>query len=185
MTQLYISMQRPKIATVFGTLNIAVAGWIILRLIVSLAVLRIAQSAPVMMPMQQNPMIVGWTKISSALGFFSAIFLAIAGVGLLLVKNWGRILSIIYAIYALLFGVVSLFATFAFMIVPIIEHSQRMSSTELGTEIGVAIGVMIRSLVALIYPVLLLVFMLRRKFVEEIRVAQQSPVQQPVYHPAP
>ncbi|MDB6056804.1 MAG: hypothetical protein JWO95_648 [Verrucomicrobiales bacterium] len=165
-------MQRPKSATVFGILNIAFATMSFFGLIFSIIVLRIAASSHSTQLIKQSPVLSAWTKFTMPLGFVSAIVLLIAGIGLLMMKNWARIVSIIYAIYSLVFGVVGLALMFLFMVMPMIEQSQQQSGPESIGMIAGAIGGMIGGVVGLAYPVLLLIFMTRPKLVEAFRVAE-------------
>ncbi len=174
-------MQRPKVATVFGILNIAFAAMGVVGLIVSIVVLRVAAASHSNSILQQSPVLAAWTKISMPIGFVSSIVLAIAGTGLLLFKNWGRILSIIYAIYGLVFGIVGLFLTFFFMCLPMIQQAQQNPGPEsIGRTAG-AIGGMIGGVIGLAYPVLLLIFMLRPKVVEAFRAAEAASSQSQSY----
>ena len=176
-------MQRPKVATVFGILNIAFGAITVVGLIVSIIVLRIAHSSPSAQLLQQSPVLAAWTKFTIPLTFVSSIVLAIAGIGLLLFKNWGRILSIIHAVYSLVFGIVGLFITFFFMCIPMIEQAQQKSGPEsIGMIIG-SISGMIGGVIGLAYPVLLLIFMLRPKVVEAFRAAEGLSAQNQGYPP--
>lgn len=118
------------------------------------------------------------------LALVSCVVLAISGIGLLLMKNWARILSIIYAIYALVFGVIGLFISVIFMCLPMLAQAQQKPGPEsIGMMVG-AIGGIVGGVIGLIYPVLLLIFMLRPKLIEAFRTAQQSQMQPQVYPPA-
>jgi hypothetical protein len=165
-------MQRPKSATVFGILNIAFAAMSFVGLIFSVIMMRVGQSSHSMQMLKQSPVLAAWTKFTLPVGFVSAIVLLIAGIGLLTMKNWGRILSIIYGCYSLVLGVVGLVLTFIFMLLPMIEQAQQRSSPEaIGMTAG-AIGGMVGGVIGLAYPVLLLIFMTRPKLVEAFRVAE-------------
>ena len=177
-------MQRPKSATVFGILNIAFAVMGVLGLIFTIIALRFAHSNPSMRLIQQSPVLAAWTKFTLPLGFVNSIVLAIAGIGLLLMKNWARILSIIYAIYSLVFGIVGLFLMFFFMILPLIEQAQQKSGPESVAAVFGAFGGMIGAVIGLAYPVLLLIFMLRPKLVEAFRAAEALLAQSQGYPPA-
>lgn len=165
-------MQRPKSATVFGILNIAFAAMGFVGMIFTVVMLRVAASTQTAQLIKQSPVLAAWTKFTLPLGFISMIVLLIAGIGLLMMKNWGRILSIIYAVYALVFGLIGMVITFLFMLMPMIEKAQQTSGPESIGMVAGAIGGMVGSVIALAYPVLLLIFMTRPKLIEAFRVAE-------------
>ncbi|MGZ4987361.1 MAG: hypothetical protein ACXWBP_04905 [Limisphaerales bacterium] len=177
-------MQRPKSATVFGILNIAFAVMGVVGLIFTIVVLRIAHSNPSTHAIQQSPVLLAWTKFTLPLGFVSSIVLVVAGIGLLQMKNWARILSIIYAIYSLVFGIVGLFLVFFFMVLPAIEQAQQKSGPEQIGMIAGSIGGLVGGVIGLAYPVLLLIFMMRPKLVEAFRAAEVLSAQNQGYPPA-
>ena len=81
--------------------------------------------------------------------------------GLLLVKEWGRHLSIAYAVYGIIMAIVGTAANVAFLS-PLVERASHMPmGPEKGALIGGMVGGVIGSCVGVIYPVILLIFMFR------------------------
>ena len=158
-------MQRPTSVTVFGILNIVFAAFGVFGLIVSIALFFASANSnnPVIKIMHENPGYAVWLKICIPLGLLSCAALLAAGIGLLRLKSWARKLSVAYAIYAILFGILGTVVNFIFLVRPIIEHAQQQSGPEAAGAIGGAIGGSVGGCFGLIYPVLLLIFMLRPK----------------------
>lgn len=166
-------MQRPTSATVFGILNIVFAGLGIIGIIASIGLLLLASNSqnPVVKVMQESPGYTLWFKICIPLGFLSCGVLLAAGIGLLLVKPWSRLLSIGYAIYALGFGLVGGVVNFIFITRPLLEQAQNKGGPEAAGAIGGAISGSIGGCFGMIYPILLLIFMFRPTIVAAFRPA--------------
>ena len=170
-------MQRPTSVTVFGILNIAFACFGVLGILASIALFNLPASSgnPVVKIMQDNPTYAAFMKISILLGIFSSLAMLAAGIGLLMLKGWGRYLSIGYAIYAILFGIVGVVMNFLFLVRPLLERASQQQGPEAAGAIGGAIGGSFGGCFGLIYPILLLIFMLRPRVVAAF---QQPPYPQ-------
>ncbi len=96
-------MKRPTSVTVFGILNIVFAALGILGVLGSLMVFTVlvtSSNNPVVQVIHDNPAYAAWMKIGGVLGLIVSGGLLAAGIGLLLLRPWGRILSIAYSIYS-------------------------------------------------------------------------------------
>jgi len=161
--------QRPTVVTVFGILNIVFGAsaliCIPIGLIISFGLMQ-AHGNPILDALQGNRVYVLWTLISSVLGILAATVKITAGIGLLKLQAWARITSIGYAIYAICIAIVSMIMT-AVVMVPLIQQSHPASGPEgaaaIGGMIGGIAGGIGGSCIALIYPILLLIFMTRPK----------------------
>ena len=164
-------MQRPTSVTVFGILNIVFAALAILGLIGSIALffMPVDSNNPVIKIIHKNAAYAAWLKISIPLGLLSCSALLAAGIGLLRLKSWARTLSIVYAIYAIVFGILGTVVNFFFIIRPMLEQARQQHGPEAAGAIGGAIGGTIGGCFGLIYPVLLLIFMLRPNVVAAFR----------------
>src|SRR5687768_10385692 len=103
-------MTRPTVVTVFGVLNILFAllgGFGILATAAMLS-MQDTSSNPVMQIMKDSPAFAAWMKLSLPLGVLSCVAVLVAGIGLLLMKSWGRKLSIAYGIFSIVFGLAGL-----------------------------------------------------------------------------
>jgi hypothetical protein len=147
--------QRPVSVTIFGILNI---GFGLLDLLVTLFLMVIlpgmrAAGNSILKQMPDNP----WTRISMPLDGIAAVVLMAAGIGLLLLQNWARITSIIYGAYSILSCIVGTIVTLG------------------GGPFGfMMIAKLTGSIVSLVYPVVLIIFMLRPKIVAALKPAQPA-----------
>jgi hypothetical protein len=167
-------MQRPTSVSVFGILNIIFACFGVIGILGSIAMFYLPNNSnnPVLKIMQDNPTYAAFMKISIPLGILSSVMLLTAGIGLLNLKNWARLLSIGYAIYAILFGVLGAVLNFLFIIRPLLEKASQQQGPEAAGAIGGAIGGGIGGCFSLIYPILLLIFMTRPKLVAAFQPVQ-------------
>jgi len=178
-------MQRPTSASVFGILNIVFAIFGVLGIFASLAVLRIVDDAhnPMVRLLRENHTYAAWFKIMIPLGLISSMVLLASGIGLLMMKNWGRLTTIGYAIYAIVFGLINAFVNFVYLVMPIFAHTEQGPPAEMAGQIGAAIGTVIGGVIGMAYPVLLLIFMTRPKLIAAFRAAQAPAIPGQSYPP--
>ncbi|MGA9779738.1 MAG: hypothetical protein ACLPRE_01995 [Limisphaerales bacterium] len=165
-------MQRPTSVTVFGILNIVFAAFGVFGLIASIALFHLPADSnnPVIKLIHENPTYAAWLKAGILLGVPSCLVLLATGVGLLCLKSWARILSIAYAVYAIVFGILGMVVNFVFMVLPIAEQARQQQGPEAAAAVGGAIGGTIGGCFGLIYPILLLIFMTRPKVAAAFRL---------------
>jgi hypothetical protein len=157
-------MQRPTSVTVFGILNIVFAGFGILAVgatIIMLVVASPESANPTMQLIENNPAYSMWLKFSIPLGIAAVAVLLTSGIGLLKLKSWARTLSIIYAIYALIQLFITTGVNYIYLFQPMMEKARNEGGPAASAAMGGAIGGMCGSCVGIIYPVLLLIFMMR------------------------
>lgn len=156
-------MQRPATVTVFGILNIAFALLGVFGIFASFAILAASGTSnhPAVAIIRDNPGYAAWLKVSIPLGILSCLLLLAAGVGLLFLKEWARKLSIGYAIYAILFGIAGMVLNYVFLTRPMLERASQQQGPEAAGAMGGAIGASIGGCFGLLYPILLLIFMMR------------------------
>ena len=156
--------QRPVSVTIFGILNIGFGMLNAVSLLISMVVLSRTNMAgnPILKQLYDNPQYVAWTKISMPLGGIAAVVLLAAGIGLLFLQNWARIVSIGYGIYAILGGIVG-----GFIMLKICASmmSQNASGPSGMMVMAPLIGAIIGMMFGLVYPILLIIFMTRPKVV--------------------
>lgn len=115
-------MERPTSVTVFGILNILFALLGFLGTCISGPMLMMASNQdpaglaqnPALKVMVENPFLMMWTKASVVIGAVLAVVLLVAGVGLLMFKSWGRMLSVGYAMIQSLLTIVGAVISFMF-----------------------------------------------------------------------
>jgi hypothetical protein len=139
--------------TIFGILNIGFGLFDLLFTLFSMFVLPRMNmpDSPIVKQMHDNP----WAKISLPLDGIAAVALLAAGIGLLLLQNWGRILSIIIGIYSILSCIIGGIVT--------------LNSSTSGIML---VASLLGSIFSLTYPVLLIVFMVRPSVVSALKPAQ-------------
>jgi hypothetical protein len=152
---------RPISITVFGILNIGFALFGFLE--VSLSRLMLHSKLParhgLVVPAEMNS---AWASFAAFFGTAQALLLLAAGIGLLLTRHWARVLSVVYAVIAMLYALIASFINFptlqaTFSRMPVIPPGAVPAVAVAATVIGFIIG--------LIYPGLLLYFMTRPKVV--------------------
>jgi len=142
--------------TIFGILNI---GLSILNLfsLVAVPVIKEHVNTPV------NPAYDQWLKISHVVTGGNTAMLVAAGLGLLYLQNWARILSIIYSVIAIASSIV-----YAVVYVPVLKSMVAQSMGGANAQ-GAGLVAIFATLVTvewgLVYPSLLIAFMTRPKVV--------------------
>ena len=172
-------MQRPSSVTTFGILHIVFALAGVGGIISTLNLLYQSNSAPpnpVIEIMLKNPAYATWTKVGSLLGMVACIALLAAGVGLLRLKEWGRKLSISYAVYGLVAGTIGIGANLHFLVRPFLEQSAQKQGAESAMMIAMVFGAIIGGIASLIYPISILSFMTRPRIKAAFRPAAPPPL---------
>lgn len=175
-------MQKPVSVIVFGILNFVFAGLGIVGLIASIAVLGLPadSSNPIVQFIHESARYAVWLKICIALGGLSCALLLVSGFGLLSMKPWARALSIAYAAYAIAFCLGGMLINLTFMVQPMLGQVSQQRAFETVAATGGPISGTIGGFFWLIYPLVLLAFMLRPKMVAVFRLPA-SPETQPQF----
>ena len=171
-------MQRPTSVTVFGILNLVFAGFGVLGILGTLALFRMEGMAnnPVVTLMQENATYRAYMKASIPLGIVYCLILLLGGIGLLRLRPWGRTLSIIYALLAIVGGLLGVAMNFIYIFFPMLEQAGGGSGPGATAAMAGALGGTVGGLVGLVYPILLLIFMTRRKVVAAFRSPPPPPL---------
>jgi hypothetical protein len=158
---------------IFGILNIGFGFMKLAGLMLAAAMMRLKlHHNPGLEALKSDPAFAAWTRFSMEAGVVLGVALLVFGVGLLLLQNWARIGSIVYAIVDIVFvvvgGVVSL---------PMTQRmAQQMGNAPPGMMAGFAtIGLVIGLVLGLVYPALLLFFMTRPHVIEACQPEQPAP----------
>ncbi|MGB7769064.1 MAG: hypothetical protein WBN22_09475 [Verrucomicrobiia bacterium] len=164
-------MKRPASITVFGILNFLFAALGAVGLIASVALFSPPANPnnSVLKLIHEGPAYAIWLKICIPLGLLSCAALLAAAIGLLGLKSWARTLSIAYAIFAIVFCLVAMLINLVLMVQPMFVQAPRQQELEAAGAIGGPISGTIGGLFWLIYPILLLIFMLHPKVVAAFR----------------
>jgi hypothetical protein len=160
----------PLSVKVFGILNLVFAVWGLLGLGFSAAMMVAASSGyfpsnPAYEALNESVFFTVYNYAMTAAGFVATVVLAAAGIGLLKGRNYGRVLSIGYAVYAIVSAILGMLVNAIFLFPTMFDQGNASTATITGAVVGTVIG----GLIGLIYPVLLLVFMTRSNVVDALR----------------
>ena len=182
-------MKRPTSVTVFGILNIvfAVVGMCGVALTAAQPAIQQAmeqaakdggqevQRDPVQELLATDPKVRLIGNISTGSGVVVSLVLLISGVALLLMKSWGRTLSIVYAVYDILSKIVFTALSFWFIQSALEAQEEVPADIPPGTLEGIfALSFSCSLIFGLIYPILLLIFMFRTAVTEAFGVSGRS-----------
>jgi len=170
-------LQRPGVVTTFGVLNIVFAALGLIGVIGAISTLSMSAASDnyVVKVMRDNPTYLMWIKISIPLSLLALAALLAAGIGLLRLKAWARVLSIAYAIWAIVTGLVALVLNYLFLARPLMEEAARKESAESAGLMGGAVGSLFGGCFGLVYPIILLIFMTRPTVIAAFRPAVSEP----------
>lgn len=170
-------VERPRAVTVFGVLNIVFAGLGLIGVISSAAMFASSATSDnsVIKIMRENPGYMLWNKIWIPLGLLTIAMLLTAGIGLLRLKPWARLLSVGYGIWAIVSSLAGLVVNYFFLVRPMVEEASRKAGAEAAGAIGGAVGAMFGGCIGMVYPILLLIFMTRSKVIQAFRPSSGAP----------
>jgi hypothetical protein len=153
---------------IFGILNIGyglfkLAGIVVAGIMSKVKMPGNAGAAPGFASMQSDPTFAAWTKYTMPLGVVLGLALLAFGIGLLLLKNWGRLGSIVWSmieIVLVLIGTIVMYPVTQRMMaqMPNVPHGMVQGMATIGLVVGLIIGVA--------YPALVLFFMTRTNVIE-------------------
>jgi hypothetical protein len=115
-----------------------------------------------------DPAYLIWRRITVPMDAAAGLALAAAGIGLLLLRNWSRLLSISCAIYKILFAFLDCAVLF------VVLHRVLANALQAGTGgeyAFVAAAALLGAVLTLVYPVLLIYFLTRPKAVQAFQPA--------------
>ena len=165
-------MNRPTTVTVFGVLNIVFGVIGIFGSAASAAMYFLPHADannPVLKIMHDNAAYAAFMKVSVVLGLVVSVVLLAAGIGLLMLKPWARGLSLAYAIYAIVAGLIGIGLNFVYLVGPLLEQARHAQGPEAAGAVGGVIGGTVGGCFGFIYPILLLIFLTRPKVVAAFR----------------
>ncbi|GIW81751.1 MAG: hypothetical protein KatS3mg105_3558 [Gemmatales bacterium] len=170
---------RPTSATVFGVLNILFGVLGFCGIGAALISLVIPPGRPTNSPVigiiERNPLYHAYTLISSLVSIPFVIALVAGGIGLLMGRMWGRTLSIVYAIYAMISTVIGLIFNWILVWEPLMEIiNTGPAGPQKAAALGGIAGGVFGTCLAFIYPVVLLIFMSASSFKSALRAYQAA-----------
>ena len=179
--------ERPTPVLVFGILNIIFGVWSLLGAPFSFwSVLSADPATNPAAAVYSNQLIRNWTLMSGALAVLTGLILIIAGIGLLQMRSWSRVLSIGYAIFAIVLGVITTMFNVAVLMPATMAQMGEIAGNSEAARVGGLIGGMIgvlAGIVGLVYPVLLLIFMTRPHIIAALEGQPIAAPIAPTIHP--
>ena len=170
-------MNRPMSVSVFGVLNIIFGAFGLLGVLMSAPTFfsKAADSKnSVIQVMNHSPTFAAWMVISAVLGALASAALLAAGIGMLQLWPMARKVSIGYAIYSMVMTPLGVIMELVFVLPVLTAQAHQQQGPAAAAVVGGTIGSMFGSLLGLTYPVLLLIFMLRRNVIAAFDPARRG-----------
>ncbi len=154
-------MERPQALTSLGILNIAIG---ISGFLGSAAVLldaRALSANPAIAAMRESPEYLSWSRIQAPIGLVLSVVLLAAGIGLLYLKPWARMASLVCAIFMIMASCIASFVYLKFALPVVLGKAAHATGPDrliltASAYAGAGSGVF-----GLIYPSILLYFLTR------------------------
>jgi hypothetical protein len=171
-------MQRPPLVNIFGILNIVFGVIGILGVIFSIVVFAFTDGMDdsASKIMRENEFYGVWIKWNMPLGIRTSAALIVAGVGLLKLKEWARKLSVAYAVYGIVFGIVGLVVNYVCLMRPMMTDAAQRGGAETMIVTVTTASSNLGGLFSLVYPIFLLVMMTRTEVVAAFRFNKPPPL---------
>jgi hypothetical protein len=163
----------PRSIKTLGTLNLVFAGLGLLGSAMTYAMyfggLKLTPHDPIGDAVRSSPAYLSFLKASMVAGLISHCVLAASGFGLHRMRSWGRKLALGYAVYAIVGGIAG--------VVMMVHYIMPVAAKLPGPagQAGIMGGVM-GGLIALAYPIVLIVFMSKRNVRDAFEQANEPPV---------
>lgn len=177
-TQAQVAMVKPVSMTVFGVINLVWGAMGMCGIVASSVQIFVVGSNefmknPVIDLINESPIYGGFMMINMVLGSLFTIGLVVGGIGLLNGRPYGRTCTIVYAIYAIIAAILGTVFNAIYLLLPMIQNADTMpAGPEKAGLIGGAIGGTVGSLCGIIFPIVLLIFMMRAPIVNYMRAQQ-------------
>ena len=162
---------RPTSVTVFGVVDVVlgVLGLIGVPAAWGEFLAGAGGDDPVVAVTMASPFLRGWFVVSLILGFVMVNVLILAGVRLLRLRPWARTACIVFAIYAIVTNVAGMILRLAVVFPRVAELTQQAAEPQAAGMMAGMAGRACRGVIGLVYPILLLIFMMRPKVVAAFR----------------
>ena len=186
MTGERVMRERPISITIFGILNIGIGllglgGMLLSTMFESSDFPAISSSVNSFLSsmlalwntISTDATFLVWRRITVPLDAAASLTLVAAGIGLLLLKNWSRLVSIGYAIYRVIFALLDVAVLMAVLHRVLAEALQASPGAPIALVVGAAA---VGTVLTLVYPVLLICFLTRPRAVLAFQPEPASPL---------
>ena len=157
-------MNRPTSVTVFGVLNLVFAVMGTFGLAMA-AIVIFFNPFPQPEGLPTSEVYDTFNKLMFPVSVVGALMLGASGIGLLLMRPWGRVLAVAYSMLTVVTTIAAMVMQWIFFTGPILEYYEGQEGPEASGALIGAIGGSIGGVVGLIFPVLLWYFMTRPRVV--------------------
>jgi len=167
-------MQRPVPVSIFGILNIVFGVYALYSVFATLSTLAITGESKneIVKIIHDVPAYATWVKCTIPMGLLSFALLVASGLGLLRLAEWARKLSIAYGVYAILFVIAVAIINYTYVLPRALRATFHADSA---SSVPVAVIAIMGGLFGMIYPVALIVFMMRKEIVAAFRPPAPPP----------
>ncbi|MDX1929378.1 MAG: hypothetical protein SFV81_22820 [Pirellulaceae bacterium] len=170
--------QRPVTATVFGILNLVfgilgvcgnIAG-VGMFAFMSSNLIDAKMKAEMNLQQFDDPVYFGILSAQMVLTGILSVVIIVSGIGLLKFKPWGRKLANFYAVAYLILLVVGTVVNVIYSVIPAVNDAYDPNATpdQIGGAIGGVVGGVFGVCFGMAYPICILIFLNRRRFVDQI-----------------
>jgi hypothetical protein len=163
---------RPGSIRVLATLNLVFAGLGVVGLLMTYAMyfggMKLGPRNPVIEIAQDSPEYMSFLKWSFLIGGVRCLMLGAGGFGLLKYRPWARTLNIATALFGIVSGIGGMIATHHYLIEPLSKSDD--PAAKAGAFGGYA------AVLGIVYPVVLLIFMLKKDVREALERASDPPI---------
>lgn len=149
--------ERPVSIQIFAILNIIFALLGFFGVLVGAALKSAAAANPTLAAINSDPTMAAWGHVQAAFDVVGGLALLVSGIGLWKMKNWARILSLVYAGIAILFTVIGTIVSWKVVTTGLI-HTPSHTSPEM-MQLFTTIGLVFGTIFKLAYPVLMFIFL--------------------------
>jgi hypothetical protein len=163
--------ERPISTLIFGILNIGFGLWKLGAPLLAAVVAHLKLPGnPGVSALQSDAAYTALTKFNMGVGVAFGLALLAFGIGLLLLQNWARIGSIVYAVVAIIYVLIGSVVGWPITKRLVEQAAVKVPGAPPGVLEGMAMLVFVLAIIfGLAYPVLLLFFMTRAKVIQACR----------------
>jgi hypothetical protein len=163
----------PRSIKTLGTLNLVFAGLGLLGSAMTYAMyfggLKLTPHDPIGDAVRSSPAYLSFLRASMVAGLISHCALAASGIGLHRMRSWGRKLALAYAVYAIVAAIGGI-VMMVHYVMPVVANMKGPAG-----QAGIMGGIM-GGLIAIAYPIVLIVFMSKRNIRDAFEQANEPPV---------
>ncbi len=169
-------MQRPTSVSVIAILNFVFGGLGLCGQILTVIGLLVASAGAAAQPggfpnptidaVEKFPVYKAYSFLSTGMGFLASILLIACGIGLLQMRPWARMGSLLYAIYAIVMALVHIVASVVYVLPGALEAAKTLPrEAAAGFQVGFVFGLAGVTLYSISLPVAILIVLTRPKVV--------------------